>query len=92
MAELPYRLRGIALALVLALVLIFGFAPQSIVDIVRSFANFWTVGMIVAAAGTLLWFFYWVYLRRLLRVRRIANIRLKRILDESEANSSDPPQ
>jgi hypothetical protein len=91
MAQLPYRLRGIALGLVLALVLIFRFAPQPITDIVRSVANFWTVGLILATVGTLLWFVYWVYFRKLLRVRRIANLRLRRMLDERESDVSDNP-
>jgi len=91
MATLPYRLRGIALGLVVALALIFRFAPPPIVDIVRSIANFWTVGLILATAGTLLWFIYWVYLRKLLRVRRIANLRLRRMLEERESNISDDP-
>jgi len=42
-------------------------------------------------AGTLLWFIYWVYLRKLLRVRRIANLRLRRMLEERESNISDDP-
>lgn len=91
MAQLPYRLRGMALALVVVLALIFRFAPPPITDIVRSIANFWTVGLILATAGTLLWFVYWVYLRKLLRVRRIANLRLRRMLEERESDPSDHP-
>jgi hypothetical protein len=89
MAALPYRMRGIALGLVVVLVLIFRFAPPPIADIVRSIANFSTVGLIPATVGTLLWFVYWVYLRKLLRVRRIANLRLRRMLEERESDSSD---
>jgi hypothetical protein len=91
MAQLPYRLRGIAVGLVVVLALIFRFAPPPITDIVRSVANFWTVGLILATVGTLLWFVYWVYFRKLLRVRRIANLRLRRMLDERESNISDNP-
>jgi hypothetical protein len=53
-------------------------------DLFRGLANVWGVGLIVAAAGTLAWFVYSVCLRRLLRVRRIANIRLRRILEENK--------
>jgi hypothetical protein len=91
MAQLPYRLRGIALGLVVALALIFRFAPPPIVDIIRSIANFWTVGLILATVGTLLWFVYWIYFRKLLRVRRIANLRLRRMLEERESDLSDYP-
>jgi hypothetical protein len=91
MAQLPYRLRGIAVGLVVVLALIFRFAPPPITDIVRSVANFWTVGLILATVGTLLWFVYWVYFRKLLRVRRIANLRLRRMLDERESDISDNP-
>jgi len=89
MAQLPYRLRGIALGLVVVLALIFKFAPPPIVDIIRSIANFWTVGLILATVGTLLWFVYWVYFRKLLRVRRIANLRLRRMLEERESDRPD---
>jgi hypothetical protein len=37
----------------------------------------------VLAAGTLLWFLYWIYLRRILRARRIAHARDKRMLREA---------
>jgi hypothetical protein len=89
MVTLPYRLRGIALGLVVVLVLIFRFAPPPIADIVRSIANFWTVGLILTTVGTLLWFVYWVYLRKVLRVRRIANLRLRRMLEERESDIPD---
>lgn len=92
MSALPYRLREAAFLLVAALALILAFAPDPIVDILRSLANFWTIGLIFATAGTLLWFVYRVYLRRLWRVRRIANIRLRRILEERDGDSSDYPK
>ncbi len=40
----------------------------------------------LAAGATLVWFAYSVCLRRLLRVRRIANIRLQRMLRERESS------
>jgi hypothetical protein len=58
-----------------------------ITELFRGFTNLWSVGLLLAAGLTLLWFVYSVCLRRLLRVRRIANIRLRRML--SERNSSD---
>jgi hypothetical protein len=87
MASLPHRLRGIALALVAVLALVFAFAPPSIVELLRGIANWWSLALILGSAGTLVWFVYWVYLRRWLRVRRIANIRLRRMLGEREDES-----
>ena len=87
--ELASRLRVVGFALVVALMLIFALGINPIIDIIRGFANFWTLGLVVFAAATLVWFFYWICLRRLLRVRRIANIRLRRMLEERDSNSSD---
>ena len=64
--------------------LIYLFRHDPVADLFRGFTNLWSMGLVVAAAATLLWFVYSLCLRRLLRVRRIANIRLRRILRESE--------
>jgi hypothetical protein len=53
------------------------------VELVRWVANVWSLGLVLAAVGTLAWFVYTVFLRRYWRVRRIANIRLKRMLAEN---------
>jgi hypothetical protein len=65
-------------------VLVLALVPFRLADLVRWLANVWSLGLIVAAAATLAWFVYSLLLRRLLRVRRIANIRLKRMLEENE--------
>lgn len=57
-------------------------------DLFRGFANLWSLGLVIAAAASLLWFVYSICLRRLLRVRRIANIRLRRLLSERESPES----
>ena len=57
------------------------------IDIVRWFANLWSLGLVLAAAGTLLWFVYSVFFRKMWRARRIANIRLKRMLHEGRDES-----
>ena len=57
-----------------------------VADLVRAFANLWSLALVVAAGATLFWFAYSVCLRRLLRVRRIANIRLRRMLRERESS------
>lgn len=48
--------------------------------------------MVAAIAATLIWFVYAVCLRRLLRVRRIANIRLKRIIAENMQGHEGPDE
>ena len=70
--------------------LVVAYAPQLIVDVVRALANFWILGLMAAAGGTLLWFFYRVFLRRWWRARRIANIRLRRMLEEGESEPFEP--
>jgi hypothetical protein len=57
-----------------------------VADLLRGFANLWSLGLVVAAGATLVWFAYSVCLRRLLRVRRIGNIRLRRMLRERESS------
>jgi hypothetical protein len=51
-------------------------------DTLRGVVGLWNLGMMLAALATLLWFVYWVFLRKFLRARRIANLRLRRIMDE----------
>jgi drug/metabolite transporter (DMT)-like permease len=51
-------------------------------DLLHALANVFVLGILVAVAATLAWFVYSICLRRLWRVRRIANIRLKRTLRE----------
>jgi drug/metabolite transporter (DMT)-like permease len=54
----------------------------SLFEVLRGLANLWALGLVLAVAATLTWFVYSVFLKRLLRVRRIANIRLRRMLEE----------
>jgi hypothetical protein len=42
------------------------------------------VALVFVAIGTLVWFFYWFFLRRLIRARRIANLRFRRLMQELE--------
>jgi hypothetical protein len=53
-------------------------------ELLRGVANWWSLALVLGSVSVLLWFVYSICLRRLLRVRRIANIRLKRILEERE--------
>jgi hypothetical protein len=71
---------------VLLVVLSSGFvaALDPIRDFLRGIANWWSLALVLGSVGVLLWFVYSFCLRRLLRVRRIANIRLRRMLEERE--------
>ncbi len=51
-------------------------------------AAVWSLLLLVAVIGTLLWFFYWFFLRRMIRVRRIANARSKRMMREAAERDS----
>jgi hypothetical protein len=46
-------------------------------------AALWNLLLLVAVIGTLAWFFYWFGLRRLIRARRIATSRDRRLLREA---------
>ena len=46
-------------------------------------AAIWNLLLLLAAIGTLAWFLYWFGLRRLIRARRIATSRDRRMLREA---------
>jgi len=46
-------------------------------------AAIWNLILLLAAAGALVWFLYWFVLRRLIRARRIAAVRERRMLREA---------
>ena len=58
-------------------------------EFLRWLANVWSLGVLVVIAGTLLWFVYWVFLRRLWRAKHIANIRLRRMIESREDSESE---
>jgi hypothetical protein len=58
------------------------FVQQIIVETLHALANFWNLALLLAVVVTLLWFIYRVFLRKLIRARRIANLRLARMMRE----------
>jgi hypothetical protein len=57
-------------------------------DMLRNFAAFWNFILLLAVFATLGWFFYYVFLRKILRVRRIASRRSRRIMREAATRES----
>jgi hypothetical protein len=76
------RLPQIALVLVGVIVLLTAFVPEPFLKVLRNVTALWDALLMVAALLTLVWFVYWVFLRKLLRARRIANLRMRRLMDE----------
>lgn len=60
------------------------YAPPTLVDVIHNLLALASVALLLIAIGTLIWFFYWFFLRRLLRARRIANARFRRMMRERE--------
>jgi hypothetical protein len=50
---------------------------------VESFAAMGNLMLLLLAAGTLVWFLFYFFLRRIIRARRIANLRERRLLREA---------
>jgi hypothetical protein len=53
------------------------------VRFLSNLAAFWNLVLLAAVFGTLGWFFYSVFLKKLLRARRIANVRERRLMREA---------
>jgi hypothetical protein len=52
-------------------------------------AAIWSLLLLLAVIGTLAWFLYWFGLRRLIRARRIATSRDRRMLREAAEREVD---
>jgi hypothetical protein len=52
-------------------------------------AAIWNLILLIAVIGTLAWFFYWFGLRRIIRARRIASSRDRRMLREAAEREVD---
>ena len=79
---MAYKLRIVALVLVIALLLFLAYAPDVLLEAFHNFLALWAFGLLVFAVGTLLWFIKSFCLRRILRARRIANARMNRLMRE----------
>ena len=52
-------------------------------NFLNGFAAVWNLVLLVVAVATLGWFLYWVFLRKLIRAKRISSARMKRLMRES---------
>jgi len=52
-------------------------------------AAFWNLILLAVAIAVLGWFFYWFGLRRLIRARRIAGLRERRMLREAAERETE---
>jgi hypothetical protein len=52
-------------------------------------AAIWNLILLIAVIGTLVWFSYWFGLRRIIRARRIASSRDRRMLREAAEREVD---
>ena len=80
---------GRLIALFDAWSLAIGSVPQLLVDALRGLENLWNLGLLMAVGLTLMWFLYRVFLRKLIRARRISNLRFARIMRERRAEQRD---
>ncbi len=64
--------------------LLLAFSPPTLLDLIHTLLGLGSVALLLVSVGTLLWFFYWLFLRRVLRARRIANARMQRLMRERE--------
>jgi hypothetical protein len=76
-----WRIAGLGLLLgSIALIL---WAPGQVSGVLHSFFALSNLAIFVFAAAVLAWFLYSVILRRILRARRIANARMRRMMREA---------
>ena len=79
---MPQKLRAVGLGILVIVVLFFAWAPARLLEIAHNLLALWSFVLLAASLATVVWFFYWFFLRRIMRARRIANLRLKRMMEE----------
>ena len=77
--------RVLSVVLLIGSVALLVCAPNQVSDVLHSFFALSNVAIFIFAAAVLAWFFYAVLLRRILRARRIANARMKRMMREASS-------
>lgn len=82
--------RMIVLAILAVLVAVALLAPSRTLSFIHNVLALSNVALFLFAAAVLVWFLYAVILRRILRARRIANARMRRMM--REAGDNQPPR
>jgi hypothetical protein len=59
-------------------------------SLIHNLLTLFAVLLVFVALGTLLWFLYFFVWRRIMRARRIANIRFRRLMTERETEHDGP--
>ena len=87
------EVRTAGLILVAGMIAVIAWAPDWITDALHNLLALSNLAIFVFAAVVLAWFLYAVLLRRILRARHIANLRMKRMMREAAARTEDsnPP-
>jgi O-antigen/teichoic acid export membrane protein len=73
----------IALVLLLVLLAFTNVMPDQSLSFLTHAGAIWSLVLFCAVPAVLLWFIYRVFLRRILRARRIAHIRMRRLMEEA---------
>jgi hypothetical protein len=79
-----------ALILLCAIAAISIAAPRAALTLLGGLANLWELALLATTLLTILWFIYSIWLRRVLRARRIAAIHMRRLM--REAAEQDTPK
>ena len=58
-------------------------------SLLNGVAAAWNLVLLLLAVATLAWFLYWVFLRKLIRAKRIRSAHMKRLLRESAERSEE---
>jgi hypothetical protein len=58
-------------------------------NLLSNLAAIWNLLLLMGVGAVLIWFFYWFGLRRLIRARRIAGARDRRLLREAAERHGD---
>ena len=86
---MPGKWRLAAVMLLVGSIALIVWAPGQVSDVLRNFFALSNLAIFVFAAAVLVWFFYTVIVRRLLRARRIANARMRRIMREASTRQQN---
>lgn len=81
---MSWNSRLIAVALLAGSVALLVWAPDQVFDVLHNFLALGNLAIFILAALVLAWFLYAVILRRILRARRIANARMRRMMREAK--------